>query len=148
MEQRVVITGVGIVSPVGIGKEVFWQALKEGRSGIARITAFDPSEYSCQIAGEVKGFDPLIYMEEKEARRMGKVTQFGLAAAKMALEDAGLSNWRDDGRRLGLILGFETFVLDRFEEQFGHFKGEGYPNVINPYTLSMARVHTPASTIA
>ncbi|OGW18128.1 MAG: hypothetical protein A3G93_06545 [Nitrospinae bacterium RIFCSPLOWO2_12_FULL_45_22] len=148
MEQRVVITGVGIVSPVGIGKEAFWQALKEGRSGIARITAFDPREYSCQIAGEVKGFNPLIYMEEKEARRMGRATQFGVAAAKMALEDAGLTNWRDDGRRLGLSLGFTTQVLDKFEEQFCHFKEKGSPKFIDPHTLSMIRVHTPASTIA
>ena len=148
MEQRVVITGVGIISPVGIGKEAFWQALKEGRSGIARITAFDPSEYSCQIAGEVKGFDPLIYMEEKEARRMGRATQFGVAAAKMALEDAGLTNWRADGRRLGLILGFTTQVLDKFEEHFGQFKEKGSPNIIPSHTLSMIRVHTPASTIA
>jgi 3-oxoacyl-[acyl-carrier-protein] synthase II len=148
MEERVVITGVGIVSPVGIGKEAFWQALKEGKSGIARITAFDPTEYSCQIAGEVKGFNPLNYMEKREARRMGRATQFGVAAAKMALEDAGLTNWRNNGQRLGLILGYTQFVLDKFEEHFGYFKEKGSPRLIDPHTLSMIRVHTPASTIA
>ena len=88
MNHRVVITGMGVVSPLGNDKETFWDALLSGKSGIGPITHFDASQYPSRIAGEVKHFDPLNYMEKKDARRMDRFVQFAVAAAKMALEDA------------------------------------------------------------
>src|SRR2546422_7500223 len=88
--QRVVITGLGAVAPNGIGKDAFWDGLINGRSGISRITRFDASQFPCQIAGEVSDFEPTLYMDPHEARRMPRVSQFAVAAATMALDDSGL----------------------------------------------------------
>ena len=90
MSRRVVITGIGLVTPLGIGIEENWQALTAGRSGIAPITQFDASAFATHIAGEVKGFDPTRWMEKREAKSIDRFLQFALAAGKMALEDAGL----------------------------------------------------------
>lgn len=103
--RRVVITGMGTVNPVGNNVREFWQGLLEGRSGIAPITLFDASDLTCRIAGEVKGFDPLDFIERKEARHMARFTQFAIAAARMAIEDAALDISREDGERLGVFLG-------------------------------------------
>ena len=89
MSRRVVVTGVGLVSPVGIGTEETWGALREGRSGIARVQGFDPSAFACQIAGEVKGFDPGAYIEKKEIKKMGRFIQFAIAASEFALASSG-----------------------------------------------------------
>jgi len=88
MKKRVVITGLGAIAPNGIGTEEFWKALVEGRSGIDRIASFDASEMPCQIAGEVKGFDPADYMSPKLVERLPRVGQFGVAVAKMAADAA------------------------------------------------------------
>jgi 3-oxoacyl-[acyl-carrier-protein] synthase II len=74
LKRRVVITGLGAISPIGVGKDDFWQALMEGKCGIGRITRFDPSEYSTQIAGEVKDFDPVKYIDKKESKRMDRAS--------------------------------------------------------------------------
>ena len=97
MKQRVVITGMGVVTPIGIGKEAFWEALLVGKSGITKITRFDASDYPTQIGGEVKDFDPTAYIDKKEARRMDRVTQFALASATMAIKDSGLNLKRKMG---------------------------------------------------
>jgi 3-oxoacyl-[acyl-carrier-protein] synthase II len=88
--RRVVITGLGVVSPIGIGKDAFWQNLIAGKSGIDYITAFDPSPYTCQVAGEVKDFNPTEFMHERRTRHRGRFSQFAVAAAKLALQDCGL----------------------------------------------------------
>lgn len=144
--RRVVITGLGAVAPNGIGKEAFWQALIEGRSGIGRITRFDPSKYSSQVAGEVKDFDPLKYMSRKEAEGMGRATQFAVAAARMALDDAGLDDIRDSRWRRGVVVGHESLVMDVAEEQFGVFKKEGDdPTCIPRSTLWKYTPNAPAT---
>lgn len=89
-KRRVVITGLGIIAPNGIGKDAFWNAIKTGKSGINKITSFDVSSYPTQVAGEIKNFDPTDYMSPKSTRRMDRFVQFAVAAAKMAIEDAGL----------------------------------------------------------
>lgn len=89
--RRVVITGLGAVTPVGIGVPAFWQALREGRSGVGPITRFDASPYPCRVAAEVREFDPVRYMRPKAAASMGRFAQFGVAAARMAYEDANLA---------------------------------------------------------
>src|SRR6201998_2637257 len=90
-DRRVVITGLGVVTPVGNDLDTFWTSLKEGKSGIGRITAFDIAQYDCQIAGEVRNFDPkLFFKNPKDVRRTDRFAQLAMAAAKMALQDSGI----------------------------------------------------------
>jgi 3-oxoacyl-[acyl-carrier-protein] synthase II len=102
---RVVVTGMGAITPLGLNVQDTWQALIEGRSGIGRITQFDASAYPTQIAGEVKGFDPGEYMDVREARRMARFSQFAVAGAKMALEDAGLTVHESTAEDVGVVIG-------------------------------------------
>jgi 3-oxoacyl-[acyl-carrier-protein] synthase II len=114
--RRVVITGLGLVSPVGIGVEASWQALVAGRSGIGPITLFDASTYPTRIAGEVKGFEPGDWMDKKEARRNDRFIQFALAAAEMAIQDAGLDMSKEDPEMVGCIVGAGMGGLGTIEE--------------------------------
>jgi 3-oxoacyl-[acyl-carrier-protein] synthase II len=102
---RVVITGMGAITPLGLTVEETWRGLVEGRSGIARITQFDPSSYPVQIMGEVKGFDPAEYVDPKEAKRMSRFSQFAVAGAKMAVEDAALVINESNAEDVGVVLG-------------------------------------------
>ena len=103
--RRVVVTGLGAISPNGNGKDEFWSAVKAGKSGIGKVERFDASEYTCQVAAEVKDFDPAQYIDKREARRMDRYCQFAVAAAKMALEDSGLALENEDLNRIGVITG-------------------------------------------
>ena len=103
--RRAVITGVGAITPLGNSVEEFWQGCLEGRSGIDYLTQFDASTYPVRIAGEVKGFDPEDYMDRREARRMARFSQFAVAAARQAIESAGLKPEREDSERVGVLLG-------------------------------------------
>jgi 3-oxoacyl-[acyl-carrier-protein] synthase II len=102
---RVVVTGMGAITPLGLTVEETWRGLVEGRSGIARITQFDPSSYPVQIMGEVKGFDPTEYVDPKEAKRMSRFSQFAVAGAKMAVEDAALAINESNAEDVGVVLG-------------------------------------------
>ncbi|NMB44898.1 MAG: beta-ketoacyl-ACP synthase II [Firmicutes bacterium] len=115
--RRVVVTGIGAVTPLGIGKDVFWQGLANGRSGVRRITRFDPSELTAQIAGEVPDFDPLEFMDRKDARRMDRFSQFAVAATALALADAGLSEQVPLGERAGVLIGSGVGGIETLEEQ-------------------------------
>jgi 3-oxoacyl-[acyl-carrier-protein] synthase II len=114
--RRVVVTGLGLVSPVGIGVEASWQSLVAGRSGIGPITLFDASTYPTRIAGEVKGFEPGDFMDKKEARRNDRFIQFALAAAEMAMKDSGLDLSREDPEQIGCIVGAGMGGLGTIEE--------------------------------
>jgi 3-oxoacyl-[acyl-carrier-protein] synthase II len=114
--RRVVVTGLGLVSPVGIGVEPSWQSLVAGRSGIGPITLFDASTYPTRIAGEVKGFEPGDFMDKKEARRNDRFIQFALAAAEMAMKDSGLDLSREDPEQIGCIVGAGMGGLGTIEE--------------------------------
>jgi 3-oxoacyl-[acyl-carrier-protein] synthase II len=103
--RRAVITGMGAITPLGNSVEQFWQGCLEGRSGIDYLSQFDASTYPVRIAGEVKGFDPEDYMERREARRMARFSQFAVAAARQAIEGAGLRPEREDRERIGVLLG-------------------------------------------
>ena len=103
--RKVVVTGLGAVTPLGNSVNETWEGIKAGKSGIGLITKFDATDYACKIAGEVKDFDPTNYMDKKDARKMGLYSQYAVAAAKMALEDAGLSKETIDGDRTGVLLG-------------------------------------------
>src|SRR5512138_1809759 len=115
--RRVVVTGLGLVSPVGIGVEESWSALVAGRSGIGPITLFDASTYPSRIAGEVKGFDPAKFMDRKEARRNDRFIQFALAAADMAMKDSGLDMSKEDATRVGAIVGAGIGGLGTIEDE-------------------------------
>lgn len=115
MKRRVAVTGIGLVTPVGVGNDVTWQAVCEGRSGVHRITKFDPTEHKTQIAAEINGFDPELYMNAKEARKTDTFIQYAVTAAKFALEDSGLEITEELSPRMGTIIGsgiggMETYV--------------------------------------
>lgn len=105
MSARIVITGLGVISPLGIGHDVFWEGLLAGRSGISELTSFDTSEYAIKRGGEVRGFDPQRYMAAATAERLGRGAQFAVAAARMALEDARLAAEDLPRDRVGVCLG-------------------------------------------
>ncbi len=105
MQRRVVVTGVGLLTSVGIGTEPVWEAIKSGRNGIEPITAFDASQFNCRIAGEVKNFDPANYIEKKEIKKMGRFIQFAIAAAEFALQGSGFKVNPDEAERTGVYIG-------------------------------------------
>jgi len=136
MKRRVVITGVGVISPVGNDAQTFWNGLLEGKSGIDRLTAFDASDYPTQIAGEVKDFNPELYMEKKEVRRTDRFVQFGLAAAKMAIEDAKLEITAENAERVGVYIGSGIGGLSTWEEQHSVLLEKG-PRRVSPFFIPM-----------
>jgi len=143
--RRVVITGLGVVSPVGIGKEAFWDSLIHGRSGITRITRFDPSDFPSQIAGEVKDFNPEDFIP-KGASKISRFSQFAVAAAKMAVEDAGL-DISSDPYRIGACFG--TSIGGGgwpFEKAHLEFLNKG-PKGIWPLSASEYAPHAPTSYV-
>lgn len=127
---------MGAITPVGIGKDEYWQALLAGQSGIARITRFDPSEYATQIAGEVKGFEPANYMDKKEAKRMDRFTQFAIASTKMALDDSRIDLDQEDKSRIGTLIGTGIGGMETLNEQYKVLFEKG-PGRISPFFVPM-----------
>src|SRR5207248_1514074 len=115
-KRRVVVTGIGMLSHLGVGNEPTWQGLIEGRSGIGPITKFDASAYSCRIAGEVRGFNPEQWIEKKEVKKSDTFIQYAIAAADMAVQDAHLVCSTVDNERLGVIVGSGIGGLPLIEE--------------------------------
>jgi 3-oxoacyl-[acyl-carrier-protein] synthase II len=137
MKRRVVVTGLGAITPVGNDVATTWRALLEGRSGTAPITKFDASKFPVRFAAEVKGFDPLSYMDRKEAKRADNYTQYAVAVASEAMKDAGLLNGSvTDPDRLGVILGSGIGGLKSFEEQHDVYRDRG-PSKISPFFIPM-----------
>lgn len=136
MKKRVVITGLGAVTPIGIGKDEFWQALLAGKSGVGKITRFDASQYTTQIAGEVKDFDPTQYIDKKEAKRMDRCTQFAVAASKMAFEDSGIDLETEDRDRIGTMIGTGIGGMDTLNDQFKNLFDKG-PGRVSPFFVPM-----------
>jgi 3-oxoacyl-[acyl-carrier-protein] synthase II len=134
MKKRIVITGLGVVSPVGIGVDNFWDALMAGKSGAARVTLFDVSQYTCQIAAEIKGFEPEKYIERKTIRRMDRFTQFAFAAADMAIRDSGLDQAKTDPDRVGVIVGTGIGGLSTIEEEHIVLREKG-PRRVSPFLI-------------
>ena len=132
--RRVVVTGLGCVSPVGIGVAASWDSIINGRSGIAQITRFDSSAFNTHIAGEVKDFDPAQFMSGKEARRYDSFIHFGIAAAKEALQDAGISANPDNPERYGLSIGSGIGGLPLIQHTYAAYL-EGGPRKISPFFI-------------
>ena len=143
LEKRVVITGLGAITPIGIGKDIFWQALLAGQSGIDKITHFDPSDYTTQFAGEVKGFDATEYMEKKEAKRMDRVTQFAVAATKLAFDDATIDLDKEDRTRIGTMIGTGIGGINTMHEQYKVLFEKG-PSRISPFFIPMMISNMPS----
>lgn len=133
-KRRVVITGLGIVSPVGIGVENAWANIVAGRSGITRITKFDPTAFSSQVAGEVKGFDVTQFLPPKDARRMDIFIQYGLAAGIEAVKDAGIVATADNAERIGVSIGAGIGGLQLIEDTDKVFIESG-PRKISPFFI-------------
>lgn len=147
MPKRVVVTGLGIVSPLGIGVGTFWANLTAGVSGVGRITRFDPEGYTTQIAAEVKDFDPADYFEKKEARRLDRFTQFALVATREALTDAGLQLEKVDRDRVGVILGTGIGGIETLEEQHKILLNRG-PDRVSPFFIPMMIANMGAGQVA
>ncbi|MBC8113753.1 MAG: beta-ketoacyl-ACP synthase II, partial [Candidatus Saccharimonas sp.] len=137
MKRRVVVTGMGAVTPVGNDVATMWTSLIEGRSGAAPITHFDASTFAVRFACELKGFDPLEYMERKEAKRADEFTQYAVAAAKQAMDNAGFAAGNGyDPDNTGVILGSGIGGLKIFEEQHDVYRQRG-PSKISPFFIPM-----------
>src|SRR5437763_14142467 len=146
-KRRVVVTGLGIVSPVGIGVTEAWSNIVAGKSGIARITRFDPSGLSSQIAGEVKGFDVSRYLPPKEARRMDTFVHYGLAAAIEAIQDAGIQVGPQDADRIGVNIGSGMGGLPMIEDAHDGLHNGG-ARKISPYFVPGTRNNMVAGNLS
>jgi 3-oxoacyl-[acyl-carrier-protein] synthase II len=133
-KRRIVVTGLGVVSPVGIGVETSWSNLVAGKSGITRISKFDPSNFASQIAGEVKDFDVSQYLPAKDARRMDTFIQYGLAAAIEAVKDSGIVATEENAERIGVSIGSGIGGLHLIEETNDTYD-EGGPRKISPFFI-------------
>ncbi len=145
--RRVVITGLGVVAPNGIGKDAFWDALITGKSGIDYITAFDPSPHRCHVAGEVKDFRPSEFMSARKVKVMGRFSQLAVAATRLALGDAELSIGPDRAGHTAICLGTSVAGLQVAVEGVEDFASHG-PGVIKPWTALEYPAHAAASYLA
>lgn len=146
-QRRVVITGIGAVTPVGLSAQETWDALTKGKSGIAPITAFDVSLFKTKFAGEVKGFDPSYLMDHKEARKMDRYSQLSIAAVDEAMRDSQLDVNQEDKSRIGVIWGSGMGGLQTTEREcFDYAKGDGTPH-FNPFMIPKAIPNIAAGLI-
>ena len=146
-KRRVVVTGLGMVSPLGVGNEPTWQALVEGRSGIGPITRFDASNYPCRIAGEVRGFEPEKWIEKKEVKKSDTFIHYAIAAAQMAVDDAGLDCAGCDSDRVGVIIGSGIGGLPLIEQTHQILIERG-PGRISPFFIPGLIVNLAAGQIS
>ena len=135
-KKRIVVTGIGVISPVGVGKTNYWNSLVSGVSGVGKITHFDPTGFDVQIAAEVKGFDVTNWIDRKESRRMDRFVHFGVAAALDAIEDAGLKITPANAERVGVLVGSGIGGLQTLEDQVKVLIQNG-PSKISPFLIPM-----------
>ena len=148
MRNRVVITGLGAVTPIGVGKENFFAGLRDGKNGIGKITHFDAAEFVCQIAGEVKDFNPEEFISnKKEIKKMDSYTQFAMAAAKLALEDSKLDLEKIDHDRAGVFLGSGIGGMKTLHVQYQKLFEKGQSR-ISPFFIPMALCNMAAGHVA
>jgi 3-oxoacyl-[acyl-carrier-protein] synthase II len=146
-KRRVVITGLGLITPLGIGVGTSWEALLEGKSGIGTITTFDSSDLPVHIAGEVKGFDPLLYIEPKEVKKMDRFIHFALAASTMAVEDSGVKVTADNAERVGVIIGSGMGGLPAIEHYHRTYLQRGYRK-ITPFFIPMLIINLASGWVS
>ncbi len=135
-KRRVVVTGMGVITPLGLTIDQYWQGLVSGTSGVDYVTYFDTSEFDTKFAAWVKDFDPEAYIDRKEARRMDRFTQFAVACADFALKDAGLDLDKEDRTRIGVVLASGVGGMDTFEREYKVLFDKG-PQRISPFFIPM-----------
>jgi 3-oxoacyl-[acyl-carrier-protein] synthase II len=146
-QHRVAVTGVGVVSPIGIGKDRFWASLVAGRSGVGRITRFDVTGWDTQIAGEVRDFDPTQWMERKEVRRNDRFVQFAYAASRLALDDGGFTITRANGPRVGVLIGSGIGGAETWEAQHRNLIEKG-PHRVSPFFIPMIIINMASGVVS
>ena len=147
MSRRVVVTGIGLVSSLGIGTEATWAGLLAGRSGIRRVTRFDVTAFACQIAGEVDGFDPLNYVDKKEVKKIDTFIQYAIAASDFAMKSAGLTISPALAPRVGVFIGSGIGGFTTIEEQHSAYL-EGGPRKISPFFIPSAIINLAAGQVS
>ena len=147
MKTRVVVTGMGAITPIGNDVESFWQGLKDKTVGIGPITYFDTTDYKCKLAAEVKGFDPKQYMDAKAARRMEAFSQFAVAASKEALEQSGIDMEKEDPYRVGVCVGSGIGSLQAMEKDVKRLNEKG-PSRVNPLLVPLMISNMAAGNVA
>jgi 3-oxoacyl-[acyl-carrier-protein] synthase II len=146
-ENRVVVTGLGAVTPIGIGVQEFWNGLQTGRNGISKVSHFDVTDYRAKLAAEITDFNAKDWMDSKDARRMDRFTQFSIAAATMAMEDAGLSSCTFNKERAGVIIGSGIGGSNTLDEGFSKLLSRG-PKSISPFFVSKLLINMAASMVS
>lgn len=146
-DRRIVITGLGPITPLGIGNAPFWSGLEEGRSAVGRYTLCDPGDFPSQVGAEVRGFEPQQFIDTKEARRMSRASQFAIAAARLALEDAHLDLANQEREDIGVIIGCGTTSLPESEKAVTTMIEKG-PMKVNPFFIPSALPNMPACQVA
>lgn len=134
--KRVVITGLGAITPIGIGKDEYWKSLVSGKSGIGYITRFDTKDFDSKIGSEVEDFIPTDYMEKKEARRMDRFSQFAVAASKLSIDDGKIDLNKINLNRAGVVVGAGIGGMESLEKEFTKMKDRG-PNRVSPLFIPM-----------
>lgn len=147
MSRRVVVTGMGAITPIGLSVEEFWNSVKAQEIGFGEITKFDTTDYKCKVAAEVKGFDAKNYMEFKAAKRMEAFCQFAVAATKEAMEDAGLDMEKEDAFRVGVSVGSGIGSLQAVEREYKKLLEKG-PSRVNPLLVPMMIANMAAGNVS
>ncbi|MDE6185556.1 MAG: beta-ketoacyl-ACP synthase II, partial [Lachnospiraceae bacterium] len=147
MSRRVVVTGMGAITPIGLNVNDFFQSIKEGRHGFGPITKFDSTGYKCHVAAEVKGFDAKDYMDFKAAKRMELFSQYAVAAAKEALDDAGIDMEKEDPYRVGCAVGSGIGSLQAMEREYDRLVNKG-PSKISPLMVPLMISNMAAGNVS
>ena len=146
-ERRVVITGIGVLTPLSSELELFWQNLLAGKSGIALVTRFDTTEYDCKIGGEVRDFKPEEFMPIKETRRTDRFVQYAVGAAKKAMVDSGIEMAQEDANRIGVLIGSGIGGMETIEDQVGTLVRKG-PSRVSPFMIPMLIVNMASGYVS
>lgn len=146
-KKRVVVTGMGAITPIGLSVDEFWASVKEGKLGFGPITKFDTTDFKCHTAAEVKGFDAKEYMDFKQAKRMEEFAQFAMAATKEAMEDAGIDMEKEDPFRVGVSVGSGIGSLQAIEREHSKYLEKG-PGKVNPLFIPMLIGNMAAGNIS
>ncbi len=146
-KQKIVITGLGVISPFGDGIESFWDALSHSKNGVGKVSLFDASDLNCQVAAECKNFDASLYMDPKEVRRSDRYTHFAVAAAKLAVKDAGIDLEKIDRERFGVLIGSGVGGMDTIENQARAFIERG-PRRVSPFMIPNLLANMSSGVVA
>jgi 3-oxoacyl-[acyl-carrier-protein] synthase II len=147
LSRRVVITGIGLVSSLGIGTEETWRGLLAGTSGVTRVTRFDVTGYAAQIAAEVKGFDPLAFIEKKDVKKMDVFIQYAVAASQFAMDDSGLQITKDNAPDIGVFIGSGIGGFQTIEREHSALL-EGGPRKVSPFFIPSAIINLASGQVS